>query len=341
MDLNSSSAPINDFSTPLFNAMEGSSFLLTGATGLVGTGLLSTLDELSRRHNLKIDLTTTSTSPLSELEKFSSLKPKHKILDLMKDPEDLFQRKYNFIIHAGGPAQPSDFMQRNYETYYINSFVTNGLLNALEDGGHFIFLSSSELYSGCASESFLETQIGNSSPSHPRACYIEGKRAGEMFIHWARDKGISASSLRLSYTYGPGSKAGDRRVINEIIESAIKRKAIILKDGGGALRTNLYVRDASRMILCVLNNPKRGIYNIAGVGKNSIKDIAQIVAKETGSDLSIPENRPGFNVYAQDFVPVSIEAFCEDYGTPILTNLTEGLTETIEWQRRQLYQDVC
>jgi UDP-glucuronate decarboxylase len=326
------------FLNQIASKMDGSSVLLTGATGLVGTSILNVLSSATQTTGFKAEIFTNSTSDLRGLSFISVLNPKHQINNLSLSLGEISKRRYDFIIHAGGPAQPIDFMQRRKETYLVNSIVTGQLLDLLENDGKFVFLSSSELYSGLAEDHFFESQIGTSLPSHPRACYIEGKRAGEMFVDWGRDDGKQASSLRLSYTYGPGSKAGDSRVINQIIESAIKHGHIQLKDSGSTIRTNLYINDAAQMIVSVLLNPLKSIYNIAGVKASTIKRIAELVAKHTHSELTLPSVGASHEIYAQKNVQLDIGAYVRDYGLPVFTELHEGLRQTIEWQRLNLYK---
>ena len=46
--------------------------------------------------------------------------------------------------------------------------------------GKFLFMSTSELYSGNDNFNIDESQIGTTTPSHSRACYIESKRCGDV-----------------------------------------------------------------------------------------------------------------------------------------------------------------
>jgi nucleoside-diphosphate-sugar epimerase len=328
------------FNVRVANGIKGSRILLTGATGLVGSSILYSLNEVARNTKIEFSLFTHSTSELQSVLVLDSLQPKHLVGNLISNFDAVSNQKYDYIIHAGGPAQPLDFMRRKKETFLINSVVTAELLNLLEPDGRFVFLSSSELYSGLKKDFFLESEIGSSVPSHPRACYIEGKRAGEMFVNWGREDGKQTSSLRLSYTYGPGSKAGDLRVINQLIESAINLNRIELKDSGGAVRTNLYTADAAKMILSVLLNPIREVYNIGGVQISSIKQIAEKIAAITNSPLVIPPFDKNYEIFSQESVRLDISAYIEDFGMPRFTDLEQGLRQTIDWQRLHLYGGV-
>lgn len=261
----------------------------------------------------------------------------HKVIDLVCDVDFTKFGKFDFIIHSGGSAQPLDFMSKKNDTYAINSTVTKKLLDLLNPGGHFVFMSSAELYSGLQKNLFVESDIGTTRPFHPRSCYIEGKRAGEMFVHWKREDGFKASSIRLSYTYGPGTKSKDLRVINELIRSAITLGETKLRDSGLAVRSDLFSIDAAHMILQILLSPSRPIYNVASVEISSIHEIAS----EVSSIGNVPFRPNTFDeqikVFAQDYAVVDTTSYFEDFPYFENCSLRDGLVITYNWQKKNLY----
>ena len=315
----------------------GSRILLTGATGLIGLNILALLLELKCESGLDFDLITTSNSPLPLFLDKGGLEKNHRIINLVGEVDFSNLGKFDFIIHSGGSAQPQEFMSKKNETYLINSFVTKKLLDLLSPGGHFVFMSSTELYSGLNMNLFKESDIGVSSPSHPRACYIEGKRAGEMFVGWKIADGFKASSVRLSYTYGPGTKPNDLRVINELIRSAITLGETKLQDSGLATRSNLFSIDAAHMILQILLSPNRPVYNVASIETSTIRDLA----KEVSTIGNVPFLKQAIgeqiNVFAQDHVAIDTSAYFEDFPYFEECSIRNGLTITYNWQRKNLY----
>ena len=227
-------------------------------------------------------------------------------------------------------------MTMKFETYKINSYVTYSLIRKLNPGGHLVFMSSTELYSGLLNVPFSENQVGTTTPAHPRACYIEGKRAGEMFVNWSFNEGIKASSVRLSYTYGPGTKSNDQRVINVLIRDALQHRSVKLRDAGTALRTNLYSRDAAFMILKILCSPMRPLYNVSGTEITSIYELGSLIASLTDSTLEVGTDND-FNVFGQIRAEIDRGAYIEDFGAADLTSLRQGLEKTIHWQRSYLF----
>ena len=315
----------------------GSRILLTGATGLIGLNVLALLLELKRESGLDFDLTTTSNSPMPFFLDDDGLTRNHKIVNLTGEVDFSMFGKFDFIIHSGGSAQPQEFMLKKNQTYVINSFVTKKLLDLLNPRGHFVFMSSTELYSGLGTNIFKESDIGISRPSHPRACYIEGKRAGEMFVGWKIEDGFKASSVRLSYAYGPGTKRNDLRVINELIRSAITLGETKLQDSGLAARSNLFSIDAAHMILQILLSPNRPVYNVASSKICTIRDLA----KEISNFGNVPFKKQNIgepiNVFAQDHVAIDTSIYFEDFPYFEECSIRDGLAITYDWQRTNLY----
>ena len=317
--------------------MSGSRILLTGATGLIGLNVLALLLELRRQCELDFDLSTTSNSPMPYFLDESGLTKNHKIANLAGAVDFSKFGKFDFIIHSGGSAQPREFMSKKNQTYTINSFATKKLLELLNPGGHFVFMSSTELYSGLRTNIFKESDIGISNPSHPRACYIEGKRAGEMFVGWKIEDGFKASSVRLSYTYGPGTKRNDLRVINELIRSAITLGEVRLQDSGLATRSNLFSIDAAHMILQILLSPNRSVYNVASSKTSTILDLAMEVSNFGNVPFQKQAIGEPINVFAQDHVAIDTSSYFEDFPYFEECSIRDGLAITYNWQRKNLY----
>src|SRR5262249_10287771 len=141
----------------------------------------------------------------------------------------------DYVIHAAGYGQPARFRSEPLNTLRINTTTTDRLISQMAPEGRFLFVSSSEVYSGCAAADKID-DIGNTDPYHPRAAYIEGKRAGEAIVNAWRNTGVAAMSARVCLAYGPGVKSDDQRAMSEIIRQALVDKKIRLRDRGDAVR---------------------------------------------------------------------------------------------------------
>lgn len=277
--------------------------LITGAYGLVGSNICKALE----RDYPDIEITKAKFDARNET--------------LDKCP-------FDYIIMASGYGQPQMFGKDKIKTININTEHVEHLFRYLKPNGKFLFVSSSEVYSGAPSP-HKETDIGTTTPQHPRACYIEGKRCGEAICMAYKEQGYDVKIARLALAYGPGTKKGDTRVINQFIEQALTTSRIKLKDKGESMRTYLYVEDAAKMMLDVLFNGKDTVYNIGGDSRTSIKMLAGLI----GAYLGIPVELGDIPTKeSPDDVLLNNRKVLSEFPRPLYP-LTTGLLETIEYQK--------
>jgi nucleoside-diphosphate-sugar epimerase len=206
------------FKRARLDRLQGTNILVTGASGLIGTHILACLCHLSKCGiSVQVYAHMLSQMPphLTELVgegRFKVLQD-----DLADFNSYLRLPEADVIIHAAGYAQPTRFMENPIAVLQINTSATISLLKRLRQNGSFLFLSSSEIYSGLKDVPAAETAIGTTTPFHPRASYIEGKRSGEAICYAFRLQGIRSVSARLGDVYGPGTRKHDTRVLNSFI----------------------------------------------------------------------------------------------------------------------------
>ena len=312
-----------------FSTLDGKSVLITGASGLLGVYFLTCLKQLNELGiNVKVIAIFRSELPdYFLLRDFSNLQIfKGDITDYnfcqTLPPADL-------IIHAEGYGQPMKFMEEPEKTLKLNTFSTFLLFDKLKPQGHFLFISSSEVYSGLKKSIYTEDDIGITNTTYPRACYIEGKRGGEAICNAYRSKGVKASSIRLAHTYGPGTKKGDKRVILSFIEKALNGK-IELLDDGKAIRTYCYIADAIEIMWRVLLTGKQPIYNLGGNSHTSIAGLAQNIGDIFKVPVIVPTIGNGVSGAPED-VKLDMSKTENEFGEINYTTLNTGLQRTIKW----------
>lgn len=275
--------------------------LVTGAFGLVGSAICKLLER--------------------DYEDIEIYKQKF-------DESDFQYNRYDFIIHAAGYGQPLKFVEDKEATMMINTYFTAKLFKCLNKGGSFLFVSTSEVYSGSPSP-HKETNIGTTTPQHPRACYIEGKRCGEAICMAYKEQGYDVKIARLALAYGPGTKVNDTRVLNQFIEQALTTGRIKLLDDGSALRTYVYVEDAAEMILDILFKGKDVVYNVGGFSETSIADLAYQIAYLTNAEVSLGDKKlEGSPDNVKLDMSKTLSEFPRDF-----VSLSEGLAKTIKYQK--------
>ena len=305
--------------------------LITGATGLIGTYFLYSISEYVKQGKVinKVYAVTMNGLPdhLKDLES-------EEWLEVLKGDlsEDSFLERLppvDFIIHAAGYGQPAKFVIDESKTIKLNTYVTFKLLDLLNDGGKFLFVSSSGIYNGLDKPVFYEEDVGTTNTLHPRACYIEGKRCGEAICNSYRKKGIDAKSARVSYSYGPGVRAGDERALYSFIKKGFTGD-INLLDNGSAQRIYCYITDVAEMLFNILLYGKEPLYNVGGKDVITIYELATLIAHELDAKVHIPS--------VNDAVPgnanverLSIEKVQNEFNKKKFTDINEGIKRTIKW----------
>lgn len=309
--------------------------LVTGASGLVGTHFLYSLKHAY--NSLKIPLRVIALVNRCIPEHLQPINDERFITFLTGDLTNTqflhALPKADIIIHAATYGQPGKFTEHPEITIKLNTTVTLFLLeNILIQGGRFLFISTSEVYSGLKTTPYHEVQIGSTSPYHPRACYIEAKRCGETITNIFRNKGVSAVSARLSLAYGPGTRYYDRRVLNCFIEKAIVEKEIRLLDYGSAKRTYCYISDSVNMMWKILLEGTAEVYNIGGVSSVTIAELAGLIGKMTSVPVIIPEIYDTTVSGAPEDVRIDISRYISEFGNRNFLDIQKGIKYTIDWQ---------
>jgi UDP-glucuronate decarboxylase len=313
--------------------LQGKTILVTGASGLIGIHFLACLKRVSEMLEKPINVIgIVNRKPLSFVKEFFDYEG---AVMLQGDLTDIDFCKglprADYIIHAASYGQPIRFMENPLDTLKLNTLTTFILFDKLNQGGKFLYVSSSELYIGLTNPPFNETQIGTIATDQPRSCYVEAKRCGETIVNVYRKKGVNAKSVRLAAAYGPGTRMDDKRVISSFIQKAFQ-KDLKLLDQGRAVRAYCYVTDAVEIMWEVLLHGIDAVYNVGGVYKNTIAEVAKTIGKVMNVPVVYPDLTDEVNGSPEeswlDMTKVQREFIKTDY-----VALEEGILQTIEWYR--------
>ena len=317
--------------------LSGNNVLILGSNGLIGTYLTNVL-HLATELRLINDISVfciSKSAPNKMLDEAKNNNNFHFIandLTLMNDfPEDC-----NYIIHGATYAQPKKFIENKRSTIKLNTEVTDRVLQFYSNKRqiNFLFLSSSEIY-GNTSLQYIptsETYYGNCATTGPRAVYSESKRLGETICDVYRDGGQNIKIARISSAYGPGISIYDKRVIGEFLHQALCKGSITLADTGQSIRTYCYVADCVTMLLNILLYGKSFIYNVGGIERLTIRELAQMICEITHSILILPEKSVNHIIEnTPDVVQLDISKYKLEFGDFTFTPLNTGLQKTINW----------
>lgn len=267
-------------------SLRGSSVLVTGSTGLIGSFLVDVMLALGarvvaacrsqERGRLRFDACPFGAPELCCYDA-SMPNPNFPTVD--------------YVIHAASNAHPASMMADPVRTVVDNVAGVASLLNWCESAGvsRMLYVSSGEVYGQAESgvAAFSEEYQGYVDPMVPRSCYPVAKRAAEnVCASWLGD--VECVVARLCHTFGPTATAADSRAASEFARKAAASEKIVLRSRGGQFRSWLHVRDAASGILTVLFAGKRGTaYNVASpTACASVAELADLFASAAGIGIS-------------------------------------------------------
>lgn len=273
--------------------LSGATFLVTGATGMLGQYVVRTLLALGR-HGPPIRIIALARRAASADQLFGPLGDGDELTILAQDvasPIVLAERP-DYIIHAASPANPNAFQTDPISVIRANVAGTDNVLSlAAASGAMVCFLSSSEVYGApvrprAAGRLLLtEDAIGALDPLVLRNGYPQSKRMAEnLCVAYAAQHGVRYRIARLSYTYGPGMDLSDSRVQAYFFRQAMVDKDIVLQSDGALRRMYTYVSDAVSALFYLLSAPVSLTCNVANESAQvSIGDLAHLVLRQAGA----------------------------------------------------------
>jgi UDP-glucuronate decarboxylase len=316
-----------------FTKLKNKSILITGASGLIGIHIVSCLKKIQKEYNINIFCWIKSELDINSKEFFKNCTI---ITGNIADVSVINKlNEFDFIIHAAGYAQPSKFLEHKITTIELNTISTIKLIDKLKKNGTFLFLSTSELYSGLMDGGIDENMIGNTNTNHPRACYIESKRTGESICYAYKELGYNIKIARVSSAYGPGTKLNDKRVLNTLIEKGIVEDKITLLDNGSARRIFCYITDTVEMLFNIMLNSNDILYNVSGIHEFSILELANRIGNLLNKPVYVCNNNYGGVIGNPNAMNISNIKYMNEFCTNPLqfTDFDYGLLKTIEWQK--------
>lgn len=269
----------------------GSSFLITGATGLIGSSLIHCLLALNR--DIRI------LAPVRNMEKaYAMFEEGTKTIELIEC--DLLSFDYNafgsvdYIVHCAAPTSSKFFVEHPVETFNTIIKGTSVLLEYARNHPvkGFVYLSSLEVYGSISDEGqpITEDIQGYWDPMNVRSSYPVAKRAAEnLCCSYAYQYGVPVNVARLTQTTGAGIAKDDNRVIAQFSRLATEGHDIILHTTGEAARPYCYTTDAVSGILYILLRGVKGeAYNVANEDTYiSARDMADYLKKNFAPHINV------------------------------------------------------
>lgn len=287
-----------------FSLYKNKTFLITGATGLVGSLMIKFL--LFVDIELKLDLKILAV--IRNQEKFKHLfgglsKGEHVqtvIADLTSDQLKI-DGPVDFIIHAAAITNSKQMINDPIGTINVAVNGTEKILSLAQEKNvrSMVYVSSMEIYGQVdSSEKITEEGLGYVDLTKTRSCYPESKRMCEcLCTAYYSQFGLNVKSARLAQTFGVGILKNENRVFAQFAKSAMTGEDIVLHTEGKSEGNYVYTMDAVKGLLIILEKGNPGeAYNVSNPKSHTtIRDMAELVKDVVANGeievlIDIPQN---------------------------------------------------
>ena len=259
---------INEFanSFELSDLLVNSSFLVTGATGLIGSTLVHCLLALNRG----IDITCPVRNIAKAKDMYGEEAERIHFIEcnLTEYLNNLREKDIcQYIGHCASPTAGKYMTEHPVETYMLAINSTHAILEyAKKTKANVVYVSSLEYYGQNLDDKEIKEDIqGYVDNTDPRSSYPLGKRSAEFLCYaYSHQYDVNVTVARLTQTFGAGVSSDDNRVFAQFVRSIIKGTDIVLHTKGESAKPYCYTTDCASAILTILLKGAKGeAYNVA------------------------------------------------------------------------------
>ena len=272
--------------------LSGSRFLITGATGLIGSTLVHCLLALNR--GIEVTCPVRSIEKAKAMYKNEFEKIHFVECDLLAylnglSADDVFQ----YIVHCASPTAGKYMTEHPVETYLLAIDTTKAILDYARKANPqgIVYVSSLEYYGQNNNDDIItEDKLGYVDGTDPRSSYPLGKRAAEyLCAAYAKEYGVNAMIARLTQTFGAGVAPDDNRVFAQFARSIIAGTDIVLHTKGESAKPYCYTTDCISAILYILLKGEAGeAYNVANDATYiTIRDMAEFLRDHFNPKINV------------------------------------------------------
>ena len=275
---------------PWEEKIKGKSFLITGASGLIGSFLIDVLMYKNIQENFACKIYAVGRNIEKAQNRFSDYWNSEEFefishdINLPLENESI--DKIDYVLHMASNTHPVAYATDPIGTVTANIIGTSNLLEfaVKHKAIRFAFASSNEIYGENRGdvELFEEHYCGYIDSNTMRAGYPESKRCGEALCQaYKKQKNLDIVIPRLTRSYGPTLLLTDTKALSQFLRKGLNGEDIVLKSEGTQYYSYTYVADAVAGLLTVMLKGVNGeAYNIADEPSDiMLKDLAAIIAE--------------------------------------------------------------
>ena len=275
----------------LTNSLNGAKFLITGATGLIGSTLVRCLLALNKDIQITCPIRNLKKAKATYGEDIDSICFIE--CELVSYLRGLTENDdFQYIVHCASPTEGKYMIEHPVDTYMLAIDSTRAILEyARKKKTDIVYVSSLEFYGQNFNDKLItEDMQGYVNNTDPRSSYPLGKRAAEyLCAAYAKQFDVNAKVARLTQTFGAGVSVDDNRVFAQFARSIIAETNIVMHTKGESAKPYCYTTDCVSAILYILLRGEKGeAYNVANQETYiSIRDMANFLCTHFNPQLKV------------------------------------------------------
>ena len=278
--------------------------VITGGAGFIGSNLVSKLYENKAEKVLIIDdLSTGNRNNIDEFIANGFVELIEKRVEDCENLEDLI-KGYDFCFHLAAGVGVQYIMENVSKALLTNIEGTHKIIEACKNTDlPMLLTSTSEVYG--VSNDPIWTEESKSligPPTKLRWSYAASKLIDEFLaLSEFNDGNLNPIIVRLFNIIGNNQLSSYGMVVPKFVEAALKNEPLVIHGDGTQTRSFTWVEDVVNYFYILAQKQLYGeIYNIGQTEEISIKNLAEMIIKETNSKSNI-EYKSHNEVYGNKF----------------------------------------
>ena len=250
--------------------------LIAGATGFVGSWLLSTLEYMNTNYDSNFEILALSRKGNNRDLDLND-NAKNIYLDLT-DQSSKLSKKFDCIFNCATPSSLNHGGSDTSQVLASSIMGTRNLLNWCSENSKPTFIN---LSSGIVTKRNMDFELDLTSV---KDAYLHGKRISESLILEAMNSGIiKGKNLRLYAFAGPGIPLNQHFAVGNFVKNAVEQEPVQIKGNPETRRSYLYPTDLIVNILNSTRTHSRTELEIGSHSSVSMRRLAEIANEVTGN----------------------------------------------------------
>jgi dTDP-glucose 4,6-dehydratase len=315
--------------------LRDSQIVITGATGFVGTWLLTAIAYLNDVHGLGIAATALSRRPSRLAENAPFLVGRGDIVQVQADVRQLVDLPpaTRWIVHAAAVPDSRHHATNPIDTASVIAEGTARVMRMAEQAEELerlLHFSSGLVHARGASGG----ADGDGSRVGASSVYSESKTFSEALCAAYRSQARLPIVITRPFTFlGPFQPLDAPWAANNFLHSALAGLPLKLLGSGEASRSYLYGSDMAFAALHQLVQGKSGeTFDLGGTEPVRLIELARMVVEQAGRPLEIRVNTAGKDAGSYSLIP-DMSRSTERFGFTPAFSPAEAVSRTLEWHR--------